>query len=119
VLHGAILAAGPIRPGIRPRFQDGIFFTGNLAGEAHPVIAEGISMAIQASHLLARLLLAHGPGAGHAYAAQWLRRFGPRLAAASLFARVAMHARAPATALVRAAPSVLNWGAALSGKGQR
>jgi flavin-dependent dehydrogenase len=117
VLHDAILAAGPIRPGIRPRFADGIFFTGNLAGEAHPVIAEGISMAIQASHLLARLLLAQGASAGPAYAAGWLRRFGPRLTAASLFAHVAMGARAPATALVKAAPSLLTWGAALSGKG--
>jgi len=117
VLHDAILAAGPIRPGIRPRFGDGIFFTGNLAGEAHPVIAEGISMAIQSSQMLARLLLAEGAQAGPAYAAHWLRRFGPRLVAAALFAHIAINARAPATALVRAAPSVLNWGAAFSGKG--
>jgi flavin-dependent dehydrogenase len=117
VVQDAILAAGPIRPGIRPRFDDGIFFTGNLAGEAHPVIAEGISMAIQASQLLAGLLLAQGRSAGPAYAAQWLRRFGPRLAAASLFAHAAMAARAPAAALVKAAPSLLTWGATLSGKG--
>ena len=116
-LHEAVLAAGPIRPGIRPRFRNGVYFTGNLAGEAHPVIAEGISMAIQASQLLARLLLAHGERAGPAYAAGWLRHFGPRLAAASLFAHAAMGARAPATALVKAVPSLLNWGAALSGKG--
>jgi len=115
-LHDAILAAGPIRPGIRPRFEDGVFFTGNLAGEAHPVIAEGISMAIQASQLLAQLLFTQGTGAGPAYAAQWLRSFGPRLWAAGLFAHTAMTARAPATALVKAAPSLLTWGAALSGK---
>jgi flavin-dependent dehydrogenase len=119
VLHDAVLAAGPIRPGIRPRFQDGVFFTGNLAGEAHPVIAEGISMAIQASQLLARLLLAQGRSAGPAYAAGWLRRFGPRLAAASLFAHTAIGARAPATALVKAVPSLLTWGASLSGKGTK
>jgi flavin-dependent dehydrogenase len=116
-LQDSVLAAGPIRPGIRPRFDDGIFFTGNLAGEAHPVIAEGISMAIQASGLLARLLLQQGAAAGPAYEAGWLKAFGPRLWAASLFARAAIHARAPATALVKAAPSLLTWGAALSGKG--
>ena len=116
-LHETMLAAGPIRPGIRARFEDGVFFTGNLAGEAHPVIAEGISMAIQASHLLAGLLLAQRQNAAPAYTAQWLRRFGPRLAAASLFAHTAMQARAPVTALFKAAPSLLTWGAALSGKG--
>ena len=44
---GPILATGPIRPGIRTRYGDGIFFVGNVAGEAHPIIAEGISMAMQ------------------------------------------------------------------------
>ena len=117
VLQDAVLAAGPIRPGMRSRFADGIFFTGNLAGEAHPVIAEGISMAMQASHLLARLLLAHDPAAGPAYAAAWRKRFGARLAVAALFAQAAMRARGPATVLVKAAPSLLTWGAALSGKG--
>jgi menaquinone-9 beta-reductase len=123
VLQEVVLAAGPIRPGMRPCFADGIFFTGklfftgNLAGEAHPVIAEGISMAMQASHLLARLLLAHGAAAGPVYTAAWRRRFGPRLWAAALFAQAACHARRPATALVKAAPSLLTWGAALSGKG--
>ncbi len=116
-LQNAMLAAGPIRPGIRRRFEDGIFFAGNLAGEAHPVIAEGISMAIQAAQLLAGLLLSEGPGAGPGYEAAWLRRFGPRLAAATLFAHAAIGARAPATMLVKAAPALLNCGAALSGKG--
>ena len=58
-LEGNFLSTGPIHPGIRPRVQDGIYFTGNIAGEAHPVIAEGISMAIQSSGLLAKLLIAH------------------------------------------------------------
>jgi flavin-dependent dehydrogenase len=111
-----VLAAGPIRPGIRRRHEDGVFFTGNLAGEAHPVIAEGISMAIQASQLLARLLLQQGAAAGPAYEAAWLKAFGPRLWAAAWFARAAMTVRAPVTALVKAAPSLLTWGAALSGK---
>src|SRR6185503_15400230 len=45
-LEGNFLATGPIHPGIRPRLKDGVFFTGNIAGEAHPITAEGISMAI-------------------------------------------------------------------------
>jgi flavin-dependent dehydrogenase len=121
VPDGPLLAAGPIRPGIRPRFQDGIFFAGNLAGEAHPVIAEGISMAVQASDLLVKHLLAVGPhgnleGAGAAYSADWLKRFGPRLVAASCFAHAAMKLRGLSAGLVRHAPALLHWGAAASGK---
>jgi flavin-dependent dehydrogenase len=121
VPEGPVLAAGPIRPGIRGRYQDGIFFAGNLAGEAHPVIAEGISMAIQGSDLLARHLRATRPcgnldGAGAAYAADWLKHFAPRLTAAACFAQLAMRLRGPGAQLVRRAPSLLSWGAALSGK---
>jgi flavin-dependent dehydrogenase len=120
-LAGQMLAAGPIRPGIRPRYQDGIFFAGNLAGEAHPVIAEGISMAVQASDLLVKHLLAAGPhgnleGAGAAYGADWLKRFGPRLVAASCFAHAAMKLRGMGAGLVKHAPAMLRWGAAISGK---
>ena len=55
---GPWLAAGPIRPGIRLQCRDGIFPVGNAAGEAHPVIAEGISIALQSAWLLARYLIA-------------------------------------------------------------
>ena len=34
--EGNWLAAGPIQPGIRKRYDKGIFFVGNIAGEAHP-----------------------------------------------------------------------------------
>jgi flavin-dependent dehydrogenase len=114
-LEGAILATGPIRPGIRERQRDGIFFAGNIAGEAHPVIAEGISMAIQSSALLAKLLIAHR---GERYATEWKRRFAPRLHAASLFAQIASRrpSRAAGLALVRAAPGLLGLGARLAGK---
>jgi flavin-dependent dehydrogenase len=114
-LSDSFLSIGPIRPGIRPRAQDGIFFTGNIAGEAHPVIAEGISIAIQSSGLLTRLLIA---GRSQDYAAQWLRRFAPRIRAASLFAHLAMRdeTRAMSLAAVRRFPALLNWGARVSGK---
>jgi flavin-dependent dehydrogenase len=114
-LQGSFLATGPIHPGIRARHQDGVFFTGNIAGEAHPVIAEGISMAIQSSGLLARLLIA---GRGQDYAQDWLQRFAPRIRAASLFAHLAMNdtGRAASLAVLRAAPRLIGLGARLSGK---
>jgi flavin-dependent dehydrogenase len=117
-VEGAILATGPIRPGIRPRYRDGIFFVGNAAGEAHPIIAEGISMAIQSSWLLARCLLSDGPAAGPTYARAWKQQFGPRLHAAQVFAWLAMndHSRAAMAQLLGAFPTILAWGAHLSGK---
>jgi flavin-dependent dehydrogenase len=117
-LADAILATGPIRPGIRVRYRDGIFFAGNVAGEAHPIIAEGISMAIQSAWLLAQCLLADGPAAGPNYARAWKRQFAIRLHASTLFAWLAMndHSRAAGAQLLRGCPAILRWGAALSGK---
>ena len=114
-LDGAFLSTGPIHPGIRTRHQDGVFFTGNIAGEAHPVIAEGISMAIQSSGLLAQLLIENR---AQDYAREWKRRFAPRIRAASLFAHLAMHdgTRAASLAALRALPGLLSLGARLSGK---
>jgi flavin-dependent dehydrogenase len=114
-LDGHFLSTGPIHPGIRLRQDVGVYFTGNIAGEAHPVIAEGISMAIQSSGLLAGLLIAHR---GEHYAQEWKRRFAPRIRAASVFAQLAMRAptRAATLALLRAAPGLMGLGARLSGK---
>lgn len=112
---GHFLATGPIRPGIRPRYENGVFFVGNAAGEAHPIIAEGISMAVQSGALLARYLAA---GRAQAYAAAWNRQFGLRLRAASLFAHLAMRngTRRAARIAVTRFPQILDWGAQLSGK---
>ena len=118
-VEGAILSSGPIRPGIRARYRDGVFFAGNLAGEAHPLIAEGISMAIQSSWLLAQSLIAAGPAAaGAQYARAWKDHFALRLRASALFAHLAMndHSRAAAALVIGAFPNILTWGAALSGK---
>jgi flavin-dependent dehydrogenase len=114
-LEGSFLSTGPIQPGVRTRQKDGVYFTGNIAGEAHPVIAEGISMAIQSSGLLAKLLIARQ---GEIYAQEWHRRFAPRIRAASLFAHLAMSdaGRVAGLAVLRAAPSLLDLGARLSGK---
>jgi flavin-dependent dehydrogenase len=114
-LEESFLSTGPIQPGIRPRRKDGIFFTGNIAGEAHPVIAEGISMAIQSSGLLAKLLI---DDRSEAYAGEWHRRFAPRIRAASLFAHLAMSdaGRFAGRVVLGAAPGLLGLGARISGK---
>ena len=96
--EGAWLSSGPLRPGIRTLYHDGIFAVGNTAGEAHPVVAEGISMAMQGAWLLSELLIAghaqvlHGntKGIGDAYTHAWRRHFAPRLRNAALFAHFAM-----------------------------
>ncbi len=124
---GTILSAGPIRPGIRARHADGVFFVGNAAGEAHPIVAEGISMAMQSAWLLCRRLIAQpdalkSPDAlariGQAYAADWDAAFAMRVQAAALFANVATRPRAAALLLplVRRFPELLTFGAQLSGK---
>lgn len=126
-LDGAWLSAGPIRPGIRNGYADGIFLVGNAAGEAHPIVAEGISMAIQSAWLLCNRLIANeddlaSPTAlariGTVYAADWRASFATRIRAASLFAQVAQRPNAAAVAvtLLRRFPAILTIGAKLSGK---
>jgi len=131
--EGSWLASGPIRPGMRlPRGGGGdVFLIGNAAGEAHPIIGEGISMALQSACLLAALL---GPERAaiadaersasvqrrllRAHAATWRRSFSLRLHIAAAFAHVAMRPRATAALwpLASAWPAVLTSGARWSGK---
>ena len=124
------LGAGPIRPGARPTAAEGVFPVGNAAGEAHPVVAEGICMAIQGAFLLARRLIAWRQEGAHrrslgsvgaSYARDWRRAFAPRVAASAAVARWAMHESltAPTLPMVGAFPSLLTWGARLAGKAAR
>jgi flavin-dependent dehydrogenase len=124
------LAAGPIRPGIRLRPMPGIFPVGNVAGEAHPVVAEGISMALQGAGLLVQQLIvwdrAGRPRSAlrrvhQVYATEWRRRFASRVRAAAVIAHWAMRPHIVAGALpwLRRWPQLLNWGARLSGKDAR
>lgn len=126
-LDGPWLSAGPIRPGIRRRAEGGMYFVGNIAGEAHPIIAEGISMAIQSAWLLTRHLIAAGSEAaggagaekiGRAYATAWRNTFAFRLrtsmALSALLTRSAP--RAIVTPLVRQFPAILTLGARFAGK---
>jgi flavin-dependent dehydrogenase len=126
---GPWLAAGPIAPGIRLRADDAIYRIGNAAGEAHPILGEGISMALQSAGLLCAGLIESGragrsgsaeaqAAVGRNYAAQWRQHFAPRLALAAAFAQVAMR---PASAsllmsLARTWPGLLTQGAKWGGK---
>jgi len=119
------LAAGPIRPGIRPRYEPRTFFVGNAAGEAHPLVAEGISMAIQSARLAASMLLATRrldpetiDEAGRRYASEWRTNFTARLRASSAFATllVAPATRRAGIGLIAAVPAALTLGARWSGK---
>ena len=60
-LDGPWLAAGPIRTGIRTGYELDIFRVGNIAGESQPIIAEGITMAMQSGWLLASELAGIDP----------------------------------------------------------
>jgi flavin-dependent dehydrogenase len=124
-LDGQWLAAGPIRPGIRPRFAGGIFRAGNCAGESHPIIAEGISMALQSGWLLAAALAGADiherstrEAAAKLYSAAWLRQFSTRIHAAAAFAAIALNPTGAQALgpLVGLLPDILPLGAALSGK---
>lgn len=114
-LEGTIMSVGPIHPGMRPRAGAGVYVVGNLAGEAHPVIAEGISMAIQGAQVLAQCLIAGRP---EDYSVLWRRRFAMRIRAANLFAQLAMNSvtRDLSRRAITLLPGILDWGARLSGK---
>jgi flavin-dependent dehydrogenase len=124
---GPWLSAGPIRPGIRALAADGVFAVGNAAGEAHPLVAEGISMAIQSAWILASVLAPHGgieltraqlDSLGRDYAARWKAHLAARIrVAAVLAAFMARPAGARASAIaVAKLPRLLSWGARWSGK---
>ncbi len=124
-LDGSWLVTGPIRPGIRARHADGIFRVGNVAGESHPIIAEGQSMAIQSAWLLARTLEdadiadpAALNAAGVRYARAWRWQFATRIRAAAAFSHLAMRPGVfgIAAVAVEAMPGLLTLGARLSGK---
>ncbi len=129
-MSGPWLATGPIRPGIRVLARSGLFLVGNSAGEAHPVVAEGISMAMQGAWLLAEGLIRWHKEGGQAaaleavaadYASAWRAAFAPRLYASMVVAHWAMRPAAVASTLplLRCFPGLLTWGARLSGKATR
>jgi 2-polyprenyl-6-methoxyphenol hydroxylase-like FAD-dependent oxidoreductase len=126
---GPWLAAGPLAPGMHLRADDTVLRVGNAAGEAHPLIGEGMAMALQSAWLLShtlqharRLPQAAAPfwqtQVARDYAARWAQQLRPRLRMAAVFAHLAMHrAAAPALmAMLQAYPPLLTRAARWSGK---
>ncbi len=127
---GPWLAAGPLAPGIRLRPDDGLLRIGNAAGEAHPILGEGLSMALQSAWLLCARLVEPGQGGtavpdaarqaevARRYAADWRRAFAPRLRLAAAFAQAAMRPAAAGLlmSLARRWPALLTHGARHGGK---
>jgi len=132
--EGAWLSVGPLRPGVRLGASQGasrgVFRVGNAAGESHPLIGEGISMALQSAALLAAILGAQPAAAFDAeraadaqrrYLSAWTSAFLPRLRLAATYAHLAMRpslARA-AGAVLRRWPGLLVAATRLAGKTRR
>ena len=117
-LQGAWRAAGPLRPGLRPLYRDGVFAVGNAAGELHPVVGGGIGGAIESAALLSELLIRENSleKAASLYAAAWRRRFARRYRVSALLAGIALRpgSQALAGALLGWKPSLLTLAARLS-----
>jgi flavin-dependent dehydrogenase len=132
-LDGGWLSSGPLRTGIRTFGHDGIFAVGNAAAEAHPIVAEGISMAIQSATLLCRQLIASPglrndlplssrtlEGIRNGYAMAWRSNFSRRVRMAALFAHLFMQPVSTriATKLLERFPKLLTEGSRWSGKAE-
>ena len=132
------MASGPLDPGVRLRSDDVIFRIGNAAAEAHPIIGEGMSMAMQSAWLLCAQLLAPAPGTAGAlshqgstrgaalsqrriarrYASLWRRKFSLRLRLAAVLAHAAMRPRwsGPLLQVAQLWPAGLSQGVKWCGK---
>ena len=121
------LAAGPLSTGIHSFGRGRVVAIGNAAAEAHPIVAEGISMAIQSAHLACAALVAKSTGVPtidalnavrRSYELAWRHNFSTRVHAAALFAHVFMRpvTASIATQVLKLAPALLTLGAQWSGK---
>lgn len=116
VLEEPWLGAGPLHPGMRPLYENGEFNVGNAAAEAHPVVGEGIAMAMHSGALLADALL-QGEDVEKVYARAWRARFPTRIRASAAFAHLAMLPVAPRlVGILNLFPRLLESAARLSGK---
>ena len=126
VREGEWLAAGPLHVGVQSVCADGFFAVGNAFAEAHPIIAEGISMAIQSAWVLSDQLIAATSRAdprqlneiARRYEAAFRANFILRMRAAALVAGLAMRPRLSdaAAGLLDALPGLLAFGARCAGK---
>lgn len=121
------LSTGPIRPGIRLQRSSKVFLIGNAAGEAHPIVGEGMSMALQSAWLLTRVLteqrhrladpVSHRQ-VQHIYAQRWHACFAQRIRLAAMLAHASMRPGAIRFALpvLQHWPGLLTAAARYSGK---
>jgi len=117
---------GPLRPGFHARNALGVFSVGNAAAEAHPLIGEGICMALESAALLATLLGSRPSqlderalaGLHEAYIRAAHAAFARRLWFAHAYSRLAMHQPIAAVIalLFRSWPQTLTFAAHLAGK---
>jgi hypothetical protein len=125
--RGPWLSVGPIRPGIRVGRCKQAFRVGNAAGESHPLIGEGIAMALQSAHILAEHLLVSRPitldssrtrHLNDRYAEAWRAAFAPRVRFAAAAAHAAMQPELASLshALLRRWPGLLTQAARWAGK---
>ncbi|HEY6484035.1 MAG TPA: FAD-dependent oxidoreductase [Steroidobacteraceae bacterium] len=128
--EGPWLAVGPIRPGIDVEAHGAGLRIGNAAGESHPLVGEGISMALQSASLLVHHLKRRTPRSidsscsaevERQYAVAWRREFAARLRFAALYAHSAMSPAlaAPTSAILRRLPRFLTLAARLAGKARQ
>jgi 2-polyprenyl-6-methoxyphenol hydroxylase-like FAD-dependent oxidoreductase len=126
-LDGPWSSAGPLRTGIRSFGGGRLLAVGNAAAEAHPIVAEGISMAVQSAFLLCELLVsqqawrlptAQVDALRHEYESAWRRNFSRRLHVAAALAHLFMRplGAGAATEALRLLPGLLPLGARWSGK---
>jgi 2-polyprenyl-6-methoxyphenol hydroxylase-like FAD-dependent oxidoreductase len=124
---GSWYSVGPVRPGIRDRAPHGVLCIGNAAGETHPLIGEGITMALQSAFLLVEALRPHRPAGIDAglrgeiesrYRRAWRAAFTRRLRFAAIYAALAMRPvlSGPAARILRHWPGALTSAARWAGK---
>ena len=132
ILDGALrvghwMSVGPLRPGIRTPDLDGPFLVGNAAAETHPLIGEGISMALQSARILANRLIDRSPHAFDSNESRtlhlevnkaWRGAFARRMHLAAVYSQIAMRPSLalPVTAMLRCWPPLLTRAAQLAGK---
>jgi flavin-dependent dehydrogenase len=124
---GKWLTAGVVVPEGHTRSRDGILAVGNAAGESHPIVAEGISMAIQGAGVLHSVLEGIDPKSidealldhlADEYDRRWRSIFARRIRFASAAASAAMshRSRPLLAAILTKFPRLLTAGTRMSGK---
>lgn len=115
--QGNWLAVGPLRPGRRTTQAPGIHRIGNAGAEVHPLVGEGMHMALQSARHLANALSNDSSRAGHAGPGRW-RISSPRTRLAACYAHIAMRPMLTSSAgrILQRWPTLLTTAATLAGK---